>query len=112
MQFKQTMMAAVAAGAMAVSGAAFAQHGPDMMHHDGGMEFMHGINLTDTQRAQIKQIHQAGREQMHATFEQMHAVHEQIANAMLSPGTVTAEQLAPLVQQEEATCAPRWTPPC
>ena len=34
-------------------------------------------------------------------MEQMHAVHEQIATAMLASGTVTADQLAPLVTQEE-----------
>ena len=101
MTFKQKMMAAFAAGALSVSGAAVAQHGPEM-HHGGGMEFLHGVTLTDTQRAQIEQIHKAGRAQMRPVWEQMHAVHEQIETAMLNPGTVTAEQLSPLVQQEEA----------
>ena len=83
---------------IAASSAAFAQgwHGD---HH--GDELFRGLNLTDAQQAQVKTIEQAGRDQAHATMDQMRAVHEQIMARMLSPGTVTEADIAPLVSQEE-----------
>jgi Spy/CpxP family protein refolding chaperone len=92
----------MAAGvALAVSGVAFAQPMGGEFHHGGGMEFLHGLNLTDAQKAQLKEIHQAGWKQMKPIMTQMRSIHEQMVNRMLTSGEVTAEALSPLVQQEE-----------
>jgi Spy/CpxP family protein refolding chaperone len=99
MKFRQTMMAAGVA--LAVSGVALAQPMGGEFHHGGGMEFLHGLNLTDAQKAQLKEIHQAGWKQMKPIMTQMRSIHEQMVNRMLASGEVTAEALSPLVQQEE-----------
>jgi Spy/CpxP family protein refolding chaperone len=92
----------MAAGvALAVSGVALAQPMGGEFHHGGGMEFLHGLNLTDAQKAQLKEIHQAGWKQMKPIMTQMRSIHEQMVNRMLASGEVTAEALSPLVQQEE-----------
>jgi Spy/CpxP family protein refolding chaperone len=100
MKFRQLMMAAGVA--LAVSGVALAQPMGGEFHHGGGMEFLHGLNLTDAQKAQMQQIHKAGWAQLKSIMTQMRSVHEQIVNRMLAAGDVTAEDLAPLVTQEEA----------
>jgi Spy/CpxP family protein refolding chaperone len=100
MKFRQLMMAAGVA--LAVSGVALAQPMGGEFHHGGGMEFLHGLNLTDAQKAQMQQIHKAGWAQMKSIMTQMRSVHEQIVNRMLAAGDVTAEDLAPLVTQEES----------
>jgi Spy/CpxP family protein refolding chaperone len=99
MKFRQIMMAAGVA--LAVSGVALAQPMGGEFHHGGGMEFLHGLNLTDAQKAQLKEIHQAGWKQMKPIMTQMRSIHEQMVNRMLASGEVTAEALSPLVQQEE-----------
>ncbi len=99
MKFRQMMMAAGVA--LAVSGVALAQPMGGEFHHGGGMEFLHGLNLTDAQKAQLKEIHQAGWKQMKPIMTQMRSIHEQMVNRMLASGEVTAEALSPLVQQEE-----------
>jgi Spy/CpxP family protein refolding chaperone len=71
-------------------------------HHGGGMEFLHGLNLSDAQKAQLKEIHEATWKTMKPIMQQMRSIHEQMVNQMLAAGTVTADQLTPLVQQEEA----------
>jgi Spy/CpxP family protein refolding chaperone len=69
-------------------------------HH--GEDFLRGVSLTEAQRDQVKQIEQAGWTQARAGFEQMRGVHEQIMARLLSPGSVSEADLAPLVQQEQA----------
>ena len=80
------------------SGGALAQawHGG---HHDD--ELFRGLDLTDAQQSQIKSIEKAGWAQAKPTMEQVRAIHEQIMSRMLSPGTVSEADLAPLVTQEE-----------
>lgn len=96
-------MAAALAGSVAVAGIAFAQP-----HHEGmggighGMEFLHGLNLTDEQKTQMKAIGKAGWESMKPLMKQERALHEQEINQLLASGTVTAEQMQPLLAQEEA----------
>jgi len=100
MKFRQMMMAAGVA--LAVSGVALGQPMGGEFHHGGGMEFLHGLNLTDAQKAQLKEIHQAGWKQMKPIMTQMRSIHEQMVNRMLAAGEVTPEALSPLVQQEES----------
>jgi Spy/CpxP family protein refolding chaperone len=72
------------------------------MMHDGGSPFMmllKSANLTEAQRKQVHEILKADRAQMRSVEEQFHAIHEQLADKLLSPGTVTAAELAPLEQK-------------
>jgi Spy/CpxP family protein refolding chaperone len=101
MKLRRLVIAAAAAGALGAAGAVAQPMGPEF-HHGGGMEFLHGLNLTDAQKAQIQQIHKAGWAQMKSIMTQMRSVHEQLVNKMLTAGDVTAEDLTPLVTQEEA----------
>ncbi len=101
MAFRQMAIAAVVAAGFAAGPVVAQPMGPEW-HHGGGMEFLHGLNLSDAQKAQLKDIHQSFWKQMKPVMEQMRSIHEQMVNQMLSAGTVTAEQLTPLVQQEEA----------
>ena len=103
MNVKQTLVATVAACAL-VGGVALAQprgeqHGS--WHGGEGMEILHSLNLTDAQKEQAHSIEKAAWGQAKPIMEQMHAVHEQMANALLGSGTVTTEQLSPMVTQEE-----------
>jgi Spy/CpxP family protein refolding chaperone len=79
------------------SGTAFAQSWHEGHH---GAEFLRGVTLTDAQKDQIRGIEQAGWTQAKAGFEQMRGVHEQLMQRLLSPGSVSEADLAPLVQQE------------
>jgi Spy/CpxP family protein refolding chaperone len=101
MTMKQTLIAAVAACAL-TAGAALAQpHGE--WHHGGmeGMEILHSLNLTDAQKAQAKTIEKAAWAQAKPIMAEMRTTHEQMMNALLASGTVTADQLSPMVTQEE-----------
>lgn len=72
------------------------------MMHDGGSPFMmllKSANLTDAQRAQVHEILKAERAQMKSVHQQFAAIHEQLADKLLSPGKVTAAELAPLQQK-------------
>jgi Spy/CpxP family protein refolding chaperone len=103
MKFKNIMLAVAASGVLAASGMALAQPpGGEWHHGGGGMEFLHGITLSDAQKAQVQQIHKAAWTQMKPIMEQMRSIHEQVANQLLAAGRVTAEQFTPMVQQEEA----------
>jgi Spy/CpxP family protein refolding chaperone len=70
--------------------------------HDGGSAFMmllRSADLTAAQRGQLRDILQAQKAQMKAVHRQFRQVHEQLAEKLLSPGTVTAAELAPLEQK-------------
>jgi Spy/CpxP family protein refolding chaperone len=96
-------MTAALVGTLAVAGVARAQ-----MHHDfmggpgGGMEFLHGLNLSDEQKSEMKTIGKANWETMRPLMKQEHALHEQEINQLLTSGSVTAEQMQPIMAQEEA----------
>ncbi len=83
---------------IAFSGVAFAQgwHG----EHHADMLFR-TANLTDAQKAQMKTIEEAGWTQAKPMLEQIRALHQQVESQLLSPGAVSAADLAPLVSQEE-----------
>jgi Spy/CpxP family protein refolding chaperone len=102
MNVKLLGMSAALAGLLAVTGVARAE-----WHHGGpggggGMEFLHGLNLTDAQKAQIKEIHKANWASMKTLMTQEHALREQEINQLLTAGNVTAEQMSSIVAQEEA----------
>jgi Spy/CpxP family protein refolding chaperone len=94
-------MYAAVAGALAIAGVARAQpHGE--WGHGGGAEFMHGINLTDEQKAQVKSIEQASWASLKPLMQKLRTAHEAQLNTLLGTGTVTADTLAPAVSQEES----------
>ena len=84
---------------------------PSMPSGHGGMgHFMHGggspfmmllksANLTDAQREQVREILKSEHAQMKSVHQQFESVHEQLAEKLLSPGKVTAAELAPLEQK-------------
>ncbi len=99
MNFRHMIMAVAASCALAATGA-LAHPGGDF-HGGEGMEMLHSLSLTDAQKDQAHQIEHAAWAQARPVMEQMHAVHEQLATAMLAPGNVSAESLAPMVSQEQ-----------
>jgi protein CpxP len=103
MNFKHMMIAAAAVCALASTGALAhpGGEGHGDWHGGEGMEMLHSLNLTGAQREQAHRIEHAAWAQARPVMEQMHAVHDQLATAMLAPGSVTADTLAPLVTQEE-----------
>jgi Spy/CpxP family protein refolding chaperone len=89
--------------------AAFA-HGPGMGGFGGGpigigampmpmMMLLRHVNLTADQQTQVNQFMQANFAQAKPLISQLRSIHDQIADKLLSPGTVTAADLAPLQQQ-------------
>jgi Spy/CpxP family protein refolding chaperone len=73
------------------------------MHAMGGdshfMMLLRSANLTPQQHAQVRQILKNQKEQMKSVYAGSHAVHEQLAAKLLTPGNVTAADLAPLEQK-------------
>lgn len=64
-------------------------------HHGGGYGFfLHGLDLTDEQKAQVKQIMEASREKNKGVFEQLKANHQKLdeitANGAFDEAQVTA----------------------
>ena len=98
MSFKQTLLVLSAAAGLAVSAGASAQPA----WHGGFREILAAAQLSTSQKQQVHQIMQAARTQNAAQYTQMRALHQQIEQTLLSSGNVTAAQLTPLVQQEEA----------
>ena len=83
--------------------------------HDGGRHWggRHGerifgaklaqeLNLTDAQKAQIKSLKQASREQNAAFFEQSRATMKQFFTAKKAGDTATMEQLKPAMEANRA----------
>lgn len=71
------------------------------MHGDGSafMMLLRSANLTAAQRSQLRDILQSEKAQMQSVHRQFHQIHEQLAEKLLSPGSVTAADLAPLEQK-------------
>ena len=57
-------------------------HGPHGPHGPGGFGPLAGLNLTDAQKEQIKQIHEGFAEQTKALRDQMRTLHESQRNPM------------------------------
>jgi Spy/CpxP family protein refolding chaperone len=77
-------------------------HMGHMGMHDGGSPFMmllKSANLTEAQRQQVHEIMKSEHAQMKSVHQQFEAIHEQLADKLLSPGKVTAAELAPLEQK-------------
>lgn len=101
MKFKFLGFGAALAGAVAIAGVAAAQpHGVGWGH--GPMEFLRGLNLTEDQKAQMRQIEKASWESMKPLMKQDHDLHEQEISALLAAGTVTADQMQPILEKEAA----------
>ncbi len=101
MKFKHMLVAAVAACALSATGAAVA--GPHGGGWGGGegMELLRSVSLTDAQKEQAHAIERAAWASARPIMEQLRAAHQQMTTAMLASGTVTADQLQPMVTQEE-----------
>ncbi|HZP44777.1 MAG TPA: periplasmic heavy metal sensor [Candidatus Binataceae bacterium] len=83
---------------------AFGPHGMGPGGGDGMMPMMmllHHVNLTADQQSQIQQIMQANWQQSKPLVQQLRSIHEQMANELLSSGTVTAANFTTLQNQEE-----------
>jgi Spy/CpxP family protein refolding chaperone len=102
MRFRTTCIAIAAFGFVALS---MASQALAQAHEGGwgrgGIGFLRGVNLSDDQKAKVHQIQTASWEQTKPLIEQLRQVHKQLASQLLGPGSVTAAQLQPLVQQEE-----------
>ncbi len=95
---------------------AYAEGGPDggPMHHHGmhmrggymggpGMGFpMHGLNLTDDQRAQMKQIFQSEKGNIHPLMQQEFQAHQQMM-ALVTSGSFDEAKATALATQEAQT---------
>ena len=60
------------------------------------------VDLDSDQQAKIHQIMQASFKTTQPLMKQLHTIHDQIADKLLSSGAVTASDIAPLQQQENA----------
>jgi protein CpxP len=72
------------------------------MGHDSGSPFMmllKSANLTEAQKQQVHEIMKSEHAQMKSVHQQFEAIHEQLADRLLSPGKVTAADIAPLEQK-------------
>lgn len=109
MRTRHWAMSAALAGALAMTlaagGVAMAQPTEGMHGHWGhgeGMEFLHGVTLTDAQKTQIHDIMKSSFATMKPLMEQARTLHEQQVNSFLAAGAVTAESLQPALAKEEA----------
>jgi periplasmic protein CpxP/Spy len=91
------------------AGMAFAQGGASApMHHRhggfmGGMELpLHQLNLTDDQKAQIKQLFQAERPAMKPLMQQEHAARTQMVQ-LITSGAFDQSKAAAIAAQESQT---------
>jgi protein CpxP len=102
-------LTAITAVLTVFAGMAFAQGGSDApMHHRrggfmGGMELpLRQLNLTDEQKAQVKQIFQAERPAMKPLMQQEHAAHTQMIQ-LITSGTFEQAKVAAIAAQESQT---------
>ena len=81
--------------------------GPMAMGDRGGgpmpmplMMFLRQAKLTPDQDAKVHQIMAASFAKTRPLMEQLHKIHDQISDKLLSPGPVTANDIAPLQQMD------------
>jgi periplasmic protein CpxP/Spy len=100
-----TAVAAVLTLGAGIALAQGAAAGP-MHHHHGDMggfeQMLHQLNLTDDQKAQVKQIFQAEKPTMKPLKQQEHAAHQQMIQLVTSGSFETAKAAA-IAQQESQT---------
>lgn len=101
-------LSVVAAGLALAAGLAFAQssghQGMHRGHTMGGSEFgrmFHQLNLTDEQKAQIKQIHEAEKTTLKPLMQQEFQAHQQMMQLVASDKfDANSKQVQILVSQE------------
>jgi Spy/CpxP family protein refolding chaperone len=64
------------------------------------MMALRAASLTDAQKTQIHTLMESSRATVMPLMQQMHTIREQIADKLLSPGTVTNADLTPLLTQQ------------
>ena len=64
------------------------------------MMLIRQANLTSDQQAQVHQIMQTNFTQAQPLMKQLRDIHDQIADKLMSTGSVSASDIAPLQQQE------------
>jgi protein CpxP len=97
-----TLCAGMAFAQGEASGATHHRHGNFM---GGGMELpLRQLNLTDDQKAQIKQIFQAERPAMKPLMQQEHAAHTQMVQ-LITSGAFDQSKAAAIAAQESQTHA-------
>lgn len=110
MKNMKSKLSAMTAVLTLCAGMAFAQGGAGSpMHHPrgnfmgGGMELpLHQLNLTDDQKAQVKQIFLAEKTNMKPLMQQEHAAHMQIVQ-LITSGTFEQAKVAAIAAQESQT---------
>ena len=81
-------------------GPAFMAGGPGGGHEGPGKTLRLLVSqMTPDQRKQVRQVFLADRGTMRDTLKALHDAHEALADKMLSAGTVTDADIAPLAQQ-------------
>ena len=109
MKSMNSKLTAITAMLTVFAGMALAQGGTTApMHHShrgfmGGMELpLRQLNLTDEQKAQVKQIFQAERPAMKPLMQQEHAAHTQMIQ-LITSGTFEQAKVAAIAAQESQT---------
>jgi Spy/CpxP family protein refolding chaperone len=64
------------------------------------MMMLRHVNLTTDQQSQVHQLMEANFTQAQPLMQQLHSIHDQIADKLLSSGSVSATDITPLQQQE------------
>ena len=97
---------AIAAVLTLGAGIALAQAAGPMHHHHGDMggfeQMLRQLNLTDDQKAQVKQIFQAEKPTMKPLKQQEHAAHQQMIQ-LVTGGSFETAKAAAIAQQESQT---------
>src|SRR2546425_11574061 len=98
--------ALIAAGLLTAS--VYAQGRPGF-HRGGGMTFplmLRGLNLTDDQKAQVKQLMANHRSTLHDLFSQLRTAREDMSNKLLSPAALQRSEERRVGKE----CRSRWSP--
>jgi Spy/CpxP family protein refolding chaperone len=77
-------------------------HGPMPFGDDPGLMLpmlLQGVGLTDDQKKQVRDILKADRSSLFGLFEQLRTANQALADKLVSTGSVTEDDLQPLVAQ-------------
>ncbi|MBV8053703.1 MAG: Spy/CpxP family protein refolding chaperone [Deltaproteobacteria bacterium] len=101
----RTLMLPLIGAIAAIPAVALAQ--PMMLAGPGGgpmsmplMMIIRQVNLTQEQQTKVHQIMGSSFAQAQPLMKQLHDIQEQIADKLMSPGTVSSTDIEPLQQQE------------
>jgi Spy/CpxP family protein refolding chaperone len=76
--------------------------GPMPFGDDPGMmlpALLQGVKLTDDQRKQVREILKTNHKTFFSLFDQLRTANQALADRLVSPGSVTEQDLQPLVDQ-------------